>query len=81
MARWSTYPASIHEDAGLIPGLAWWVKDAVAVGLWCRRAAEKPEKMYFLSSEGWKPQMQVPASRGCGDTSAWLADDCPLVVP
>ena len=44
-------------------------------------AAEKPEKMYFLSSEGWKPQMQVPASRGCGDTSAWLADDCPLVVP
>ena len=44
VAQWVTNPASIHEDAGAVPGLAPWAKDRHCHELWC--SAE-------TSSAGW----------------------------
>ena len=64
---------SIHEDAVLIPGLAWWVKDLASLWLRCRPAATaliQPIRwqipyVWLKKAMPLPPKQKKPSMSGC----------------
>ena len=65
MAQWLMNPIRNHEVVGLIPGLAWYVKDPVlrSYGVGCRRGSDlvllwlwhRPVATVLIQPLAWEP--------------------------